>query len=70
MQGGDADPEEEKSGRDIWFRFKSDDTIFYKGFNLSYIVKSSTRKLISFFIPFLVINNPKKKLKLQNIQKT
>ena len=52
MQEGDADPEEEQSGRDIWFRFESDDTVFYKGFNLSYIVKSSTRKLISFFVPF------------------
>ena len=59
---GDADPEEEEGGRDIWFRFESDDTVFYKGFNLSYIVRSSTRKLISFFFLslFLVINNPKK----------
>ena len=58
MQEGDADPEDAVNGRDIWFRFVSDDTVFYKGFNLSYIVKSRTRKLIPFLSLFLVINNP------------
>ena len=57
MQKGDADPEDAEDGRDIWFRFASDDTVFYKGFNLSYIVKSSKRKLIPFLFLFLVINN-------------
>ena len=57
MQKGDADPEDAENGRDIWFRFASDDTVFYKGFNLSYIVKSSKRKLIPFLFLFLVINN-------------
>lgn len=42
MQAGDARPEDVEDGRDIWFRFVSDDTVFYKGFNLSYIVESST----------------------------
>ncbi|KAM7450691.1 hypothetical protein ABFA07_001684 [Porites harrisoni] len=42
VQEGDADPEDDEDGRDIWFRFVSDDTVFYKGFNLSYIVKSRT----------------------------
>ncbi|XP_073252947.1 tolloid-like protein 2 [Porites lutea] len=42
MQEGDARPEDVETGRDIWFRFVSDDTVFYKGFNLSYIVESST----------------------------
>ncbi|CAH3045879.1 unnamed protein product, partial [Porites evermanni] len=42
MQEGDADPEDDEDGQDIWFRFVSDDTVFYKGFNLSYIVKSRT----------------------------
>ena len=60
MQEGDADPEDDEDGRDIWFRFVSDDTVFYKGFNLSYIVKSSRRKLIPFLSLFLVINNPQK----------
>ena len=46
MQQGDARPEDVEIGRDIWFRFVSDDTVFYKGFNLSYIVRSETRKLI------------------------
>ena len=46
MQYGDARPEDFEIGRDIWFRFVSDDTVFYKGFNLSYIVRSETRKLI------------------------
>ena len=58
MQEGDADPEDDENGRDIWFRFVSDDTVFYKGFNLSYIVKSRTRKLIPFLSLFLVTNNP------------
>ncbi|KAM7436206.1 Dorsal-ventral patterning tolloid-like protein 1 [Porites harrisoni] len=40
MQKGDAVPEDDEDGRNIWFRFVSDDTVFYKGFNLSYIVKS------------------------------
>ena len=44
----DSRPEDVEIGRDIWFRFVSDDTVFYKGFNLSYIVLSETRKLISF----------------------
>ena len=57
MQEGDARPEHVETGRDIWFRFVSDDTVFYKGFNLSYIVESSTRKLIPFLFLFLVINN-------------
>ena len=57
MQEGDASPEDAENGRDIWFRFVSDDTVFYKGFNLSYIVKSSTCKLIPFLFLFLVINN-------------
>ena len=48
MQKGDAVPEDDEDGRDIWFRFVSDDTVFYKGFNLSYIVKSRTRKFASF----------------------
>ena len=60
MQEGDADPEDDEDGRDIWFRFVSDDTVFYKGFNLSYIVKSRRRKLIPFLSLFLVINNPQK----------
>ncbi|XP_073254517.1 tolloid-like protein 2 [Porites lutea] len=42
MQYGDARPEDFEIGRDIWFRFVSDDTVFYKGFNLSYIVRSET----------------------------
>ena len=46
MQRGDVRPEDVEIGRDIWFRFVSDDTVFYKGFNLSYIVRSETRKLI------------------------
>ena len=58
MQKGDAVPERTEDGPDIWFRFVSDDTVFYKGFNLSYIVKSRTRKLIPFLSLFLVINNP------------
>ena len=58
VQEGDADPEDDEDGRDIWFRFVSDDTIFYKGFNLSYIVKSRTRKLFPFLSLFLAINNP------------
>ena len=58
VQEGDADPEDAVNGRDIWFRFVSDDTVFYKGFNLSYIVKSNTCKLIPFLPLFLVINNP------------
>ena len=49
-----ARPEGAVNGRDIWFRFVSDDTVFYKGFNLSYIVKSSTGKLIPFLFLFLV----------------
>ena len=44
----DSRPEDVEIGRDIWFRFVSDDTVFYKGFNLSYIVTSETRKLIPF----------------------
>ena len=44
----DSRPEDVEIGRDIWFRFVSDDTVFYKGFNLSYIVRSETRKLIPF----------------------
>lgn len=40
MQEGDARPEDFEGGPDIWFRFVSDDTVFYKGFNLSYIVVS------------------------------
>ena len=44
----DAYPDYTRTVRDIWFRFVSDDTVFYKGFNLSYIVLSETRKLISF----------------------
>ena len=44
----DAYPHYTRTVRDIWFRFVSDDTVFYKGFNLSYIVLSETRKLISF----------------------
>ena len=48
-------PEGAVNGRDIWFRFVSDDSVFYKGFNLSYIVKSSTGKLIPFLFLFLVI---------------
>ena len=44
----DSRPEDVEIGRDIWFRFVSDDTVFYKGFNLSYIVLSETRKLIPF----------------------
>ena len=55
MQAGDARPEDVENGRDIWFRFVSDDTVFYKGFNLSYIVESSTGKLIPFLFLFLVI---------------
>ena len=56
MQEGDARPEDAANGRDIWFRFVSDDTVVYKGFNLSYIVKSAgTRKLIPFLFLFLVI---------------
>ena len=46
MYEGDADPENVGIGRDIWFRFVSDDTVFYKGFNLSYIVRSERRKLL------------------------
>ena len=57
MQKGDADPEYTENGQYIWFRFVSDDTVFYKGFNLSYIVKSSTRKLIPFLFLFLVDSN-------------
>ncbi|KAM7436204.1 hypothetical protein ABFA07_013961 [Porites harrisoni] len=38
----DSRPEDVEIGRDIWFRFVSDDTVFYKGFNLSYIVTSET----------------------------
>ena len=56
MQGG-ADPEDVENGQDIWFRFVSDDTVFYKGFNLSYIVQSRRRKLITFLPLFLVIIN-------------
>ena len=56
MQEG-AVPEYDENERDIWFRFVSDDTVFYKGFNLSYIVKSMTRKLITFLPLFLVIIN-------------
>ena len=44
----DAYPDYTQTVRDIWFRFVSDDTVFYKGFNLSYIVLSETRKLIPF----------------------
>ena len=44
----DAYPHYMRTVRDIWFRFVSDDTVFYKGFNLSYIVLSETRKLIPF----------------------
>ena len=44
----DAYPHYTRTVRDIWFRFVSDDTVFYKGFNLSYIVRSETRKLIPF----------------------
>ena len=44
----DAYPHYTRTVRDIWFRFVSDDTVFYKGFNLSYIVLSETRKLIPF----------------------
>ena len=43
----DAFPDENADGRNIWFRFVSDDTNHYKGFNFSYIVKSDSRKLIS-----------------------
>ena len=57
-----------EGGPDIWFRFVSDDSVFYKGFNLSYIVISETRKLIPFLSLFLVINNPEN-FKLQYIQK-
>ena len=46
MQEADVHPDDLEIGRDIWFRFVSDDTVFYKGFNLSYIVRSETRKLI------------------------
>ncbi|CAH3039472.1 unnamed protein product, partial [Porites lobata] len=38
----DAYPHYTRTVRDIWFRFVSDDTVFYKGFNLSYIVLSET----------------------------
>ena len=55
MQYGNAGPEDVVGGPDVWFRFVSDDTVFYKGFNLSYIVKSSTGKLIPFLFLFLVI---------------
>jgi len=65
---GDALPEDSEDGPDIWFRFVSDDSVFYKGFNLSYIVKSSTCKLIPFLFLFLVINNSEN-FKLQYIQK-
>ena len=68
MQEGDARPEDFEGGPDIWFRFVSDDTVFYKGFNLSYIVVSQPRKLIPFLSLFLVINNPEN-FKLQYIQK-
>ena len=68
MQEGDARPEDFEGEPDIWFRFVSDDTVFYKGFNLSYIVVSQPRKLIPFLSLFLVINNPEN-FKLQYIQK-
>ena len=55
---GDVLPEDFEDGPDIWFRFVSDDSVFYKGFHLSYIVLSETRKLIPFLSLFLVINNP------------
>ena len=66
IQRGDANPAIDQNVRDIWFRFVSDDTVFYKGFNLSYIVKSSTRKLIPFLFLFLVDNNSEN-FKLWNI---
>ena len=44
----DNRPEDFEIGREIWLRFVSDDTVFYKGFNLSYIASSETRKLIPF----------------------
>ena len=71
MQEGGADPEDEENGRDIWFRFVSDGTVFYKGFNLSYIVKSTTRKSITFLPLFLVIINQENficKIFLKNIK--
>ncbi|CAH3045883.1 unnamed protein product, partial [Porites evermanni] len=43
---GDALPEDFEDGPDIWFRFVSDDSVFYKGFNLSYIVISETRNSV------------------------
>lgn len=33
MQGG-ADPEDEENGRDIWFRFVSDGTVFLQRIQL------------------------------------
>lgn len=42
MFRGNGLPNEKLSGRNIWFRFVSDHTIHYKGFNFSFIVRSNS----------------------------
>lgn len=48
---GPGSPDRSEFGENIYFYFRSDGTVQYKGFNISYIVGSSTGKLLVLFFP-------------------